>query len=257
MAFRLTRCVWGLTFPANKGVDNEIAIGSVDFGNEMTKFWTVALLLAGAQAFGQANPATAAGGSLDEWSQLPRQVVTFSGNTPLSGLPHSPAITLPLRCSPQGDAFLEILLPPDFRQRSLVSISAAGKVTTYITPDMFENMLPITYFPAEKHLYKLIAAQKKSAAGGGSASAGEPGTTSHAPSDFYVLKYKDDGTFEDVHKLDVSLVPVRLGAFPSGKLLVGGYETVNHAPQFLVMDSDGNNSHPIDLAVQACTLLNG
>lgn len=180
---------------------------------------------------------------------IPQQTATFSQTTPLTGIPQSPIVASPFGCSPSGSVCLDVFLPPAFEQRTLVSISSTGRTTSFPIPNSFTDPSPVGYSASENHVYVMIEG-KKNDPGAVSTNpvAGPPGQSAAARTgQFYLLQFKNDGTFEDAVRIENASPLLRFAAFPSGKLLVAGFEAVNQSPQLVVMDRDGDNRHPLDL----------
>ena len=205
----------------------------------------VSLLLAGASVLGQTAPAKspAAEGAAKRvsWTALPQESLTFSRRVVPEGLPQSPAITAPLRCSPNGTPFMEFPLPPTFMTRALVSVTKSGKVTTYASGNNIpglQDVSQIAYFPQDKYVYYLVEARENSFL---------PADSDKSPRRYYSVKYAADGTLESTTPLDITTGPLRIGIFPSGALAIMGVDPVEHIPQLVLLDSKGSNSHLVDI----------
>lgn len=205
----------------------------------------VSLLLAAASVFGQTAPANdpAEKGAAERvsWATLPQETLTFSRRILPEGLPQSPAITAPLRCSPNGTPFMEFPLPPTFMTRALVSVTKTGKVTTYASGNNIpglQDVSQIAYFPQDKYVYYLVEARENSFL---------PAALDKSPKRYYSVKYSADGTLESTTPLDITTGPLRIGVFPSGALAVIGVDPVEHIPQLVLLDSKGSNSHLVDI----------
>jgi hypothetical protein len=179
------------------------------------------------------------------WADLPQQTLVFSKPLALEGLPQSPAITAPIRCSPNGTPFLEMPLPPAFMTRALLSIAKSEKVTTYANGNKIfglDDVNQLNYFPGDKHVIYLVEAPEHDLT---SALLGSQSTKS--PKNFYLLTYASDGTLELTQKIDTLNDPQQIAAFPSGALATIGLDPIQHDIQFNVMDSRGQNAHPVDI----------
>lgn len=203
------------------------------------------LLLFSASILGQAAPARHASSEgapkAVSWADLPHESLAFPHPFIPEGLPHSPAITAPLRCSPNGTPFLEFPLPPTFMTRALVSVTKSGKVTTYASGNSvpgLQQVSQIAYFPQDKYVYYLVEGRENSFI-----PAGSDKSSRH----YYSLRYSEDGTLDSTTPLDITTGPVRIGAFPSGALAIMGVDPIEHYPQLILLDSGGKNSRLVDI----------
>ena len=180
----------------------------------------------------------------DPWDRLPRASLDFTHPIPLAGLPQSPFMVDPLQCSPSGTAFLQIPLPPTFTTWAFAAITKKGKITRYDAGDSqilgIDQLRTITWFPAEKYVYALVEGRKH-------APGQTPGQDAKPPWQEFIAKYADDGTLDSVVPLRISFLPARFAALSSGRFVVIGEDVANHAPVMVMLDSDGDNPHPVDL----------
>jgi hypothetical protein len=180
----------------------------------------------------------------DPWAQLPSNSLDFAHAFPLTALPASPFLVDPVQCSPNGQLFLQIPLPPTYMRRAFASITKQGKTTLNSNGGQiagFDELRQIAYFPRDKHFYALMEGRRHVQE--------QPMglTPPKSPWQELIAAFGDDGTFESMTALEISFVPLRFAVFPSGRYVILGQESINQSPVLITLDKDGTNPHPIDL----------
>ncbi len=213
---------------------------------ELTAIVLLGVGLAGALTL--TSPGDGRRGVTAALEDVPAYKLSFKAGKPIPGVSASPALSIPMQCSPDGEIFVEEGLPPGFRQRSVVLLSSKGGrgFDLNLVPDLYDGSLR-SFFPSDSELAMLVLAAREKARrddGGGTT----VGKTS-AERNFHVVLFKPDGRYQSTIELSTprEMQYRKIGVLDSGEFVLLGYDGANRVPVIHLFSADGRYERAVSL----------
>lgn len=218
----------------------------------MTSTWfrSVLLVIGAALAISQglAVAQAVSTGAVSAHSEvIPERTLNFSAVDLGSGssIDISPVTSLP-QCDTGGSLFLDMLDPKDLKKHTAVSFRV-GESQTYLPsaiPDL-HDMFILGFYPSSSEVAFLVRGTKDlpGSSGPNTSPAGITWSSYHT----YIAEFKRDGSYKGTIQLPISYKIARFAIFPSGELLVLGYDELNSVIRLLLLNSSGDVQRTIDL----------
>ena len=213
---------------------------------------TATKTLAGATKVSGSQDAQQANRQDDAAADLPTVTLNFEDPKPIPGLPAASAFVNPIDCSPDGIPFVEFIMPKDFGPQAVYSLDPKGghAYSLSAVPGLYDPGFVRSYFVSDSTVGLLVTATKDKTTAPNTISIG-PGfppkhvyTGAHRD---YLVEFDRDGSYKKAVELLKRYDFRRLAALPDDTLLALAYDRVNAVPLLLVLDSDGEIKHPIEL----------
>ena len=180
----------------------------------------------------------------DPVSLSPTLRVVFEPSSPIKDASVSPVIALPIECSNDGTALLNMLQPPDFKTQTLLSVSPTREIHAFRieqAPDLYDVRM-IDHYVSDSGLVFLVEASRDSRQVKQTVVASDGRTWEQTRSagerHYYAVTFDRDGRYSRIQELDNSIHPHRIGVFPSGILLVSVLDATGSA-RLSLLQSDG------------------
>ena len=159
-----------------------------------------------------------------------RANIDFKPDNTIPGISLSPIMEYPIKCSENGTAFLDMFVPPDFRQQKIYAVSSSQvhQFNPQSITDL-QNIFVRSYFPLDSGLLLLVNAALNNS----------PSTKNTEKHD-YIAKFSEDGSYSGLVKLDPAMAISQIAAFPSGNFLAFGIREFDKTIQLALLTSDGS-----------------
>jgi hypothetical protein len=186
-----------------------------------------------------------------ESARVPERQLQLSEGKAIPGVEGSPIIAMPVQCSPDGVAFVEMPLASDFRQMRIASLEEkGGHVFTPATiPGLYDSVL-LSFFPAESEVAFLVYATKDSKESEYSMGTDKGPVTGKAKlgahQDFIAL-FDRKAAFESVIDLPAGYEYRKVAELDSGKFVLLAYNPVNRVVSLQLVSASGELLHPIQI----------
>ncbi|HUY81012.1 MAG TPA: hypothetical protein VMU92_04750 [Acidobacteriaceae bacterium] len=226
------------------------------------------LITAGALALGQGVPAAPAakqspnhvpkvsqapdGPQSDPSADLPAVALNFEDPKPIPGVPAAGAFVQPILCSPDGIPFVEFLMPKDFGPQSVYSLNPKGGrvYSVKAVPGLYDVSFLRGFFVSDSVVGLLVRATKDKATAPNTVSIGPGFPPKHVYTGAhydYLVEFDRDGSYKKTLELPEHYDFWKVAALPDDTFIALAYDRVNAVPLLLVLDSDGEIKHPIEL----------
>ena len=149
-----------------------------------------------------------------------------------SGVAASPVTTYPMECSPDGTAFLEMMLPPHFTEQEIYSISVTKGIHKFAPASISDlhRIQVLRYYPGSSGVLFLIRAAEE-----------EPEAGHGARYHYYIATFDTDGQYKGRIQLDESLFALgQLAGFESGVFAAYGMDMDTRHLALGLINSDGS-----------------
>lgn len=156
-------------------------------------------------------------------------VIEFKPNDSFPKMSASESLGYPIQCAGNGTAFLQMYLPPDYVQQRIYSVSSSDvhQFDSHSITDL-RGIYVRGYFALDSGLLMLV-----------NGAAEENSRQSREKHD-YIAKFAEDGSYQEIIKLDSSLIISQVAAFPDGNLLALGVRDFDKTLQVTLLNSDGS-----------------
>ena len=176
---------------------------------------------------------------------IPSSNVQFDDGIPLSGINASPVMTDPIKCSPDGVAFLDFLQPPMFQLHAVYSVSPSKKITKFSLGQIpgISDMTLNGYYPGNYKVAFLLLAKKHDMVALPHSDAKED-----SPRDlqYFIALFDRDGKYDKLLSLNLPFRPMQVALFDSGKIVVLGHDEINDLSKIAFLDTDGSLMRYLD-----------
>ncbi|HEU5351600.1 MAG TPA: hypothetical protein VFU55_08385 [Terracidiphilus sp.] len=185
-------------------------------------------------------------------ADLSSVTLNFEDPKPIPGVPASSAFVEPILCSPDGIPFVELVQPKDFGPQSVYSLNPKGGRAYSIdaVPGLYDTGAIHGYFVSDSMVGLLVTATKDKTTAPNMVSFGPGFPPKHVYTGKhhdYLVEFDRDGSYKKTLELPEHYDFWRLAALPDDTFIALAYDRVSAQPLLLVLDSDGEIKHPIEL----------
>ena len=201
-----------------------------------------ASLTAEAQTSGKAFDPAANSPHLEKGLEMdpPARVLDFRYDGIISGIEPSPIFNAFIPCTSDGSAYIE-MTSVDTGEETLYRIhdSVAHRFSPGKIPGL-ERVEYRTFFSTESAIAYLVSGIRllSNTIQSNSPTDKGVGALDRAPK-FYVAMFNNEGVFEKLVELPDNLEASHAALFPSGDLLVSGFDQTNKTPRLLLLNQSG------------------
>ena len=188
----------------------------------------------------------------DPAADLPKVTLNFEDAKTISGVPAASAFVNPIYCSPDGVPFVAFVMPGEFGPQAVYSLDPKGGHTYSVgaVPGLYDVGFHHGYFVSDEMVGLLIKATKDKTTAPNMVSFGPGFPPRHIYTGVhhdYLVEFGLDGSYKKAVELPKHYSFMQLAELPDGTFLALAYDRVNAVPLLLVLDSDGEIMHPIEL----------
>jgi hypothetical protein len=175
--------------------------------------------------------------AIDPQDLIPSFDVQFKAGDPIPGITASPVMVIPIQCNGDGAALIDMLMPPDFRDRTiyLVRPTMASAIPVKNIPGL-SNIQIVNVFASHSLVGVLLYATKVT-------------TDSSKPKDYsyFIATFDPNNGYRGTIEIPISYQVYRFAILPSGDFVVFGYDTAGNTPRLWLLDSSGAFKRAIQL----------
>jgi len=190
------------------------------------------------QSTGRTNPAIGAqieDQAGDAQDAVPSLDLRFTQEDPVPGIAASPVMVMPVQCSADGSAILDMLAEPDFRNHAIYLIHSGSSTTISLKNIMdLQDIQLVSLSASNTVLAALVYAAKRP-------QSSESETGRH----FYIAKFDISGAYREAIELPIDYQILGFTILSSDEFVVVGFDPVNNVPRLLVLDSNGEINRAI------------
>jgi hypothetical protein len=206
------------------------------------------LLLYGSIATSQVVSRATQQSSIPSGDGFPSYWIAFQRGDPVAGLNVSPAISMPIQCSSDGTAYLDMLQLPDFRSHLLESLSLSRETHAFRpeqAPGLYDMRIVSHYVLDTGVVFLVEAAQEDEKVKGTVVTSDgqkREETRNLKEHHYYAVGFEHDGSYRRQARVDGELPHFTfegLGIFPSGMMLAYGFDTLSNKLELVLLNSDG------------------
>jgi hypothetical protein len=178
--------------------------------------------------------------------------LAFSDKKIVAGVDGSRMIGAQPLCSSEGVLFLETPIPPNYRDRRVVSLEEHGghSFNPGSAPNLYDSRM-LSFFPGDTSVAILVRATSDSSESDVSMkSPAGVATTKHVKAGEhrnFILQFDREGNYKSTVDLPSTYEFKRFAELPSGEFLALGYDPVNIVPTLQVINSDGQSVRRIEV----------
>jgi hypothetical protein len=173
--------------------------------------------------------------------------ISFERQDPITGVAASPAIALPLQCTSDGTAFVNMVLQSSLNSvpvEQLVSIPPSGEAHEFRLDQLTDlyDVLQKGYYASESTVAFLVIAASEDKQGK-EAYVTSDGTKHEVTRNLadrhdYIVIFDREGNYKKKLQMDDTFAVQRVGAFPSGAFLAYGFDKQDHSPRLALLQDD-------------------
>lgn len=168
---------------------------------------------------------------------IPTLDLQFKAGDPVPGITASPAMVSPIQCNGDGAALLDMLVPPEFRDRALYLVSATkGTAISLKNIPELSNAQYMGAFASHSTVGALFYGTKKV----------EDSSKEEAYHNF-IAEFDSENGYQRTIELPLTYVVKRFAILPSGEIIVFGFNTAGNDPRLSLLDSSGEIKRTIQL----------
>jgi len=191
---------------------------------------------------------------------VPAYRISFERRDPIPGIAASREISGPIECTPDGTAFLNMVIRTGPEQMSsssrlvrlsppieiLVSASLSGEAHEFRLDQLHDlhDVKQKAHYATDSELAILVIAAPEDKQGKESFVTSDgvkhEVAANVAERHDYLVIFDRDGTYRKTIQLDDAMVLLRVGVFASGNLLAFGFDRVDRSPKLALFNSDGS-----------------
>ena len=194
-------------------------------------------------AFGQSYPSHKATHG-DDRNKIPIHEIVFGDASPIEGITATPALVLPLKCTSDSTAFLQ-MVTPETGQTTLYSVHGTTgiPVSGSPVPDLRDVEVQ-DYFPSDREIAFLVHGTplKDPSRVGDRADLHLP----KARQPYFIVVFSRKAEYHRTVQLPPNIGADNLAILDSGELVVSSFDLVNQTPRLQVLSADGTLEREID-----------
>jgi hypothetical protein len=205
---------------------------------------------------GFANVAQEPGSAIHDQEQsspIPGLQVEFKPQGTIPGVAASPALSLPILCSPDGTPFISVPEPPAYTTQTVYSLDPNGAHSfSYQSAVGLYNVYFRSFFPGDSVVGLLVNATNSSKQStytiesqGGTAV--KSGTAFRGERHDYIVQFDRNGNYKSTVELPSEYSFHRIAELSDGNLLALVYDSVNAVARLLLLDPDGKPIRRLDI----------
>ena len=213
--------------------------------------------------FSQSKPVSPDTKQSGSKTEIPIHALSFQETGPVAGLASAPALRLPFQCLADGTLFLNVVTPPPDLGSAAVSENVltlyavrnrkAQKLVVNSVPGL-KDLYIQDFFPAGDHIVFLVSAKavsQNASHEGGPRSGTQLADAEESNMNNYLITLGLDGQYRDKLIVPNDLILDRFGVFPSGEVIVAGYDRAGNQPMLRLLDPRGAVIQAIDQPMTA------